>query len=223
MEQHNGRRRPQGRADAWDGIDQDDHHAMEEQARNHVLGRMNTLERRSMQDLTDVPDCPGGYFLFRVPARTGQNKRMVSSVPDDLYAPFSTGRRAVYVGKTTTTGLRSRLSWHARGLKEAGLNLADVLFAAQPCATGAWATYLEAVALETASSDGFPWNGSGFGSRAQGRRRNQLRSTFDCLHEGRSWVRSGATELDRAVAALDVAASGACLMPPGLLWGSPSS
>lgn len=205
-------------SDTTYGVGQNDHDSLEDEARHHVLRQMNTLDRRPIKDLTKVPDGPGAYFLFRARTRSGKSSRGESTVIDELYAAFSTGRRAVYVGKTTTTGLRSRLAWHARGLEEAGLNLADIFFAAHPCATGAWATYLEAVVLETASSSAFPWNGSGFGSRAQGRRRHQRRSAFDCLHEGRFWVRTGATELDRAIAALEVAASGAYRVPEVLTW-----
>ena len=123
------------------------------------------------------------------------------------------------MAKPPRRGCGQDFAWHAKGIEEAGLRVDDIFYATRSSATGAWATYVEAVALEQTTPAAFPWNGSGFGNRAQGRfRRGQRPSPFDCLHPGRFWATTPGNDVDRALAALAVAASGAMWVPETLRW-----
>ena len=93
----------QGEEPAWP----DDRDSMEAMAQRHVLSFINSLERRPLRELDSIPDLPGAYWLFRSPRRSPND--LSEAWCDRLYAAFSSGRRPVYVGKATSTGLRSRL------------------------------------------------------------------------------------------------------------------
>jgi len=178
----------------------------------HVLGFVNTLRRRPLNELESFSDGPAAYWLFRVP------RHRDDGFVNRLYSAFNSGSRALYCGKATSTGLRARMRCHAKGLDEAGLNTEDFYVAARDCESWAWATYLEAVSLEVGQGGKcFPWAGSGFGNRSTGARRQQAPSLFDTLHEGRR-ARGSGDELARGLAALTVAISGTLSVPPALCW-----
>jgi hypothetical protein len=185
---------------------------IEAETLDHVLGFVNTLRRRPLQEFESFSNGPAAYWLFRVP------RHRDDGFVNRLYSGFNSGSRALYCGKATSTGLRARMRCHAKGLDEAGLDPRDFYVAARTCSTWAWATYLEAVSLEVGQGGKFfPWAGSGFGNRSTGARRNQAPSMFDTLHEGRRARRSG-DELARGLAALTVAISGTLSVPSALRW-----
>jgi hypothetical protein len=185
----------------------------EAESLEHVLGFVNTLRRLPLETLESFSDGPAAYWLFRVP------RDRDDGFVNRLYAAFNSGSRALYGGKASSTGFRARMRCHAKGLYEAGFDVRDFYVACRPCATGAWATYIEAVSLEVGQGGAcFPWNKSGFGNRGTGSRRiGQAPSLWDTLHQGRR-TRGSGDELARGLAALAVAHSGTLNVPPALMW-----
>lgn len=185
------------------GVRQDRIRDMEQEARLWVLARFGSAELRRMNDLSGLSKRPGAYGLAFTPSPDADH------LYARIYRPWSDGR-FLYYGKGVHGGLLGRVSWHARGLREVGFDLADLSYATLPTRWASFAAFAEGVLLEAHGPT--PWNHivRGFGNRNPGfHRGSQQVARWDLLHVGRRHHSQRSMDFGAggALAALDLARS----------------